>query len=150
MVASALLLTALGYLPYAVVHMPSSLGAETAFSVLGLALVCTALAFVVFFALIAEIGPARATVITYVNPAVAVLLGVALLGERFTAGMAVGFPLILLGSFLAARRAPAPQRALASVEADLAAGCVEDGRDDPALALDRLQPVDVDAVERCP
>jgi len=72
--------------------------------VLGLASICTALAFIVFFALIADIGPARATVITYVNPAVAVLLGVALLGERFTAGMAVGFPLILAGSVLAARR----------------------------------------------
>src|SRR6185312_9051221 len=49
-------------------------------------------------------GPARATVITYVNPAVAVLLGVLLLGEHFTVGMAVGFPLILAGSVLAARR----------------------------------------------
>ena len=48
--------------------------------------------------------PARATVITYVNPAVAVLLGVAVLGESVTTGMIVGFPLILVGSFLAARR----------------------------------------------
>jgi drug/metabolite transporter (DMT)-like permease len=149
-VAASLLLTAIGYLPYAAWHLPGSLGAETALSVLGLALVCTALAFVVFFALIAEIGPARATVITYVNPAVAVLLGVALLGERFTAGMAVGFPLILFGSFLAARRNRAPQRVLASVEADLAVGCVEDGGDDAALVVDRLEPLDVDAVERCP
>jgi len=53
---------------------------------------------------IAAIGPARATVITYVNPAVAVLLGVLLLDEHFTVGMAVGFPLILLGSVLAARK----------------------------------------------
>jgi drug/metabolite transporter (DMT)-like permease len=58
----------------------------------------------VFFALISAIGPARATVITYVNPAVAVLLGVVLLDEKFTVGMAVGFPLILAGSVLAARR----------------------------------------------
>ena len=55
-------------------------------SIVVLGVVCTALAFVVFFALIAEIGPARATVITYVNPAVAVLLGVGLLGEHFTVG----------------------------------------------------------------
>ncbi len=48
---------------------------------LALAVVCTALAFVLFFALIAATGPARATVITYVNPAVAVLCGVAFLGE---------------------------------------------------------------------
>ena len=58
----------------------------------------------VFFALIAAIGPARATVITYVNPAVAVLLGVLLLSEQFTLGMGIGFPLILVGSVLAARK----------------------------------------------
>ena len=65
---------------------------------------CTALAFILFFALIAGIGPARATVITYVNPAVAVFLGVMVLGESVTLGMIVGFPLILVGSILAARR----------------------------------------------
>ncbi len=83
-------------------------------SILGLALICTALAFMVFFALIAEVGPARATVITYVNPAIALLLGVLLLNEPFTVGIAIGFPLILLGCFLAtsrnrARRASAPE-----------------------------------------
>ena len=57
-----------------------------------------------FFALIAEIGAVRATVITYVNPAVAAALGVGLLGERFTPGMGVGFALVLLGSALATRR----------------------------------------------
>jgi drug/metabolite transporter (DMT)-like permease len=71
-------------------------------SIVVLGLVCTALAFVVFFALIAEIGPARATVITYVNPAIAVVLGLLLLNEQFTAGMGIGFPLILIGSVLAA------------------------------------------------
>ena len=50
---------------------------EVVAAVIGLALVCTALAFVLFFELIVEVGPARSTVITYVNPAVAVLLGVA-------------------------------------------------------------------------
>jgi drug/metabolite transporter (DMT)-like permease len=74
--------------------------------VVTLAVVCTALAFVLFLALIAEIGPVRATVITYVNPAVAVVLGVALLDETFTTGTAVGFALVLAGSFLATRRAP--------------------------------------------
>jgi drug/metabolite transporter (DMT)-like permease len=66
---------------------------------------------VVFFALIAEVGPVRATVFTYVNPAVAAVLGVLLLGERFTAGMAVGFALVLVGSVLATsrRREPAPE-----------------------------------------
>jgi drug/metabolite transporter (DMT)-like permease len=66
--------------------------------------VCTALAFLLFFALIATIGPVRATVITYVNPAVAALAGVAFLGETFTAGMGIGFALILAGSALATHR----------------------------------------------
>jgi drug/metabolite transporter (DMT)-like permease len=103
-VAASLLLTAIGYLPYAVLHWPTSISADVAWSVAGLGVICTAVAFVLFFALIAAIGPARATVITYVNPAVAVLLGVLLLDEDFTLGIAIGFPLILLGSVLAARR----------------------------------------------
>ena len=69
---------------------------------------CTAVAFLVFFALIAEVGPTRSTVITYVNPAVAVLLGVTLLDESFTVATAVGFVLILAGSVLATRRVPRP------------------------------------------
>lgn len=106
-VAASLLLAATGYLPYAVFHWPTSVSAHAAWSVVVLGVICTALAFVLFFALISAIGPARATVITYVNPAVAVLLGVLLLDERFTLGMAVGFPLILVGSVLAARRVTA-------------------------------------------
>ena len=103
-VVLSLALTAVGYLPVAIVDPPAHLPANVIWSVLGLATICTALAFIVFFALISAIGPARATVITYVNPAVAVLLGVVLLDEKFTVGMAVGFPLILAGSVLAARR----------------------------------------------
>lgn len=106
-ICASLLLVAIGYLPYAAARVPDSVSAEAAWSVVGLALICTALAFIIFFALIAEVGPARATVFTYVNPAVALLLGVVLLDERFTVGIAIGFPLILVGSVLAARRAPA-------------------------------------------
>jgi drug/metabolite transporter (DMT)-like permease len=73
-----------------------------------LGLVCTAVAFILFFALIAEVGPVRATVITYVNPAVALVLGVLILGEPFTASTAVGFALILAGSYLATRRTGSP------------------------------------------
>ena len=111
-VTASLLLTALVYLPATIIDPPRRYTAAGMSSVLGLAVVCTALAFVLFFALIAGIGPARAVVITYVNPAVALGLGVAVLGEPFTAGMAVGFPLILAGSVLAARRRvrPAPAR----------------------------------------
>jgi drug/metabolite transporter (DMT)-like permease len=129
-VAASLLLTALGYLPYAILHWPASVGAKVAWSVITLGVICTALAFVVFFALIAAIGPARATVITYVNPAVAVLLGVLLLDEKFTLGIAVGFPLILVGSVLAARRvAVSPETAVceAAVPEAVIAETVADG-----------------------
>ncbi|HEY0485286.1 MAG TPA: DMT family transporter [Mycobacteriales bacterium] len=103
-IAVALSITAVGYAPYALTHLPHSLSASSAGAVVVLAVVCTAVAFLLFFELIAEVGAPRATVITYVNPAVAVLLGVALLGEPFSAGIAIGFPLILLGSFLATAR----------------------------------------------
>ncbi|MGA7912388.1 MAG: DMT family transporter, partial [Candidatus Dormiibacterota bacterium] len=73
-----------------------------------LALVCTAVAFLLFFALIAEIGPVRSTVITYVNPAVAAVLGVTVLRESFTIGMALGFVLVIAGSVLATRRPSTP------------------------------------------
>jgi len=66
--------------------------------------VCTAIAFLLFFELIGEVGPVRATVITYTNPAVAAILGVAVLHESFTAGMGIGFVLVLAGSVLATRR----------------------------------------------
>jgi drug/metabolite transporter (DMT)-like permease len=103
-VCLSLLLVAVGYLPYAAVRPPTHVHANGWWSIAVLGLVCTALAFVLFFALIAEIGPARSTVITYVNPAVAVVFGVLVLDEDFTLGMGVGFPLILIGSVLAARR----------------------------------------------
>jgi drug/metabolite transporter (DMT)-like permease len=103
-VAASLLVTALIYAPIAALDPPRHVTGGSIASVLVLATVCTALAFVVFFALIAGIGPSRAVVITYVNPAVAVLLGVIALGERLTVGILVGFPLILIGSILAARR----------------------------------------------
>jgi drug/metabolite transporter (DMT)-like permease len=102
-VSASLLIAAIGYLPFAVTHWPAQVSAQVGWSVIALGVVCTALAFVVFFALIAAIGPARATVFTYVNPAVAVLLGVVLLNEPFTLGIGIGFPLILIGSVLAAR-----------------------------------------------
>jgi drug/metabolite transporter (DMT)-like permease len=121
-VAASLTITATIYLPFAILDPPHRLRVQSVASVIVLALVCTALAFVVFFALIAGIGPARATVITYVNPAVAVLLGVTVLGEAVTVGMVIGFPLILLGSILAARRRPEP--AVAEPEtATIAADC---------------------------
>jgi len=103
-IAASLAVTAVVYLPIAAFSFPQEMpSAKVIWSVLGLAVVCTAIAFLLFFALIAEIGSVRATVITYVNPAVAALLGVAILGEHFTTGMAIGFVLVLLGSALATR-----------------------------------------------
>ncbi len=105
-VAASLGITALAYAPFGLTQLPSTLPSPSvllAVAVLGL--VCTAVAFVMFFALITEVGAPRATVITYVNPAVALALGVALLGEPFTVGIAIGFVLIVLGSVLATRRA---------------------------------------------
>ncbi len=103
-VAGSLLLAALIYLPVVPFVWPQRIPSYAAWSVAGLAVVCTATAFVLFFALIAEVGPARATVITYVNPAVAILLGVWVLAEPLTVGMLVGFPLVVVGSVLATRR----------------------------------------------
>lgn len=101
----SLTLCALAYAPAAIVQWPHAMPSVPVLaSVATLAVVCTAIAFLLFFALIAEIGPVRATVITYVNPAVAAVLGVAVLRERFTAGMALGFVLVIAGSVLATRR----------------------------------------------
>jgi drug/metabolite transporter (DMT)-like permease len=107
-IAVALTVTALVYAAPAALQAPAAISLGVAVSIVGLAVVCTAVAFLVFFALIAEVGPVRATVITYVNPAVAGLLGVLLLGERFTPAMGVGFALVLLGSVLATGRRRLP------------------------------------------
>lgn len=108
-VAASLGITALVYVPFGLTQLPSTLPSSSVlFAVAVLGVVCTALAFVTFFALITEVGGPRATVITYVNPAVALALGVALLHEPFTVGIAVGSVLIVLGSILATRRAPSP------------------------------------------
>jgi len=106
-VSVSLSITAVIYAPFAVASHPHDVHAKVVWSVVGLAVVCTAIAFLVFFALIAEVGPTRSTVITYVNPAVAIALGVAVLGEHLTAGMIVGFPLVLIGSVLATSKSAA-------------------------------------------
>jgi len=108
-VTASLVISAVIYAPLAATRLPASTpSAHVIWSVIGLAVICTALAFLLFFALIAEVGPVRATVITYVNPAVAAIVGVAVLGEHVSAGMLVGFALILTGSVLATGRGPEP------------------------------------------
>jgi drug/metabolite transporter (DMT)-like permease len=95
------------YAPIAALQWPATVPSRNVlFAIVTLGVLCTALAFMLFGELIAEVGPVRATVITYINPAVAALLGVLVLRETFTLGMAAGFVLVLLGSTLATGRTP--------------------------------------------
>jgi drug/metabolite transporter (DMT)-like permease len=100
-VAASLGVATLLITPFALADVPTSVpSADTLASVAVLGLLCSALAFLFFFRLIAEIGPGRATVITYINPVVALALGVAILDESVTTGVVVGLLLILAGSWL--------------------------------------------------
>jgi drug/metabolite transporter (DMT)-like permease len=113
-VTVSLALTAAVWAPLGVAQLPLAVPPPAVLAAVAiLAVLCTAVAFLVFFALIAEAGPLRAQAITYVNPAVALVLGVALLGEPFTIGAAVGFVLIVVGLLLATRR-PATRSATGS------------------------------------
>jgi drug/metabolite transporter (DMT)-like permease len=106
-IAAALALAAIIYIPIVPLTgdwptvWPST---PVVISVLGLAVVCSALAFLLMFALVAEIGPMRMTTITYVNPAVAIVAGAVVLGEKITPVTIVGFVLVLGGSYLVTKR----------------------------------------------
>jgi drug/metabolite transporter (DMT)-like permease len=106
-VAVSLAVTAVIYVPVVLVAgswptvWPST---SVIVAIIVLAVVCSALAFLLMVGLIAEIGPVKATTITYVNPAVAIIAGVAVLGERVTIWTIVGFVLVLAGSYLVTRR----------------------------------------------
>jgi drug/metabolite transporter (DMT)-like permease len=101
----SLALTTIVYAPFALASWPSqSPSLPVVGAVLGLGILCTAVAFLAFFALIANVGPARAQTFIYVNPAVALLLGVVLLGEPFGVADVLGLALILGGLLLATRR----------------------------------------------
>jgi drug/metabolite transporter (DMT)-like permease len=101
------------FLPISLPQWPATAPSTDALiSVVALAVVCTAAAFILFGALIEAIGPVRATVITYINPAVAAVLGVVVLNEIIAPSMIVGFVLVIIGSVLATR----PARATAQVD----------------------------------
>ncbi len=104
----AMAIVAIVYAIPAIFSLPSEIAAappiESWLSLLGLGVICSAIAFVAFFRLIKEIGSARATLVTYMNMAVAVLLGIILLAEPITPGILIGFPLVLIGSVLATRK----------------------------------------------
>jgi drug/metabolite transporter (DMT)-like permease len=133
MTAACLAFAAIVYAPIAALTWPSAVPAgKVLASLAGLAVVCTAAAFVLFFALIAEAGPARASVITYVNPAVAVILGILVLGERLTASMAAAFVLILGGSVFATRSGSGARTAAAESGAEADAPAAVVGAAEPA------------------
>jgi len=125
-VAVSLAATAVVYVPFVLftgawpTTWPST---SVILSIVVLAVICSALAFLLMVALIGEIGPVKATAITYVNPAVAILAGVLILGERITVWTIVGFVLVLLGSYLVTRKrrelvaAEGPEEACAEQEA---------------------------------
>jgi drug/metabolite transporter (DMT)-like permease len=92
----------------ALIKLPAEIAAKppvdawVAIGVLGL--ICSALAFIIFFSLVREIGSARATTITYVNMAVALVLGIAFLQEPITPGILIGLPMVVAGSFWASKK----------------------------------------------
>ncbi|WP_243074007.1 DMT family transporter [Microbacterium sp. SS28] len=90
------------YLPIGLLTQHEPPTARSTISLVALGVICTAVAFVAFFALIAEVGPVRAPLFTYVNPVVAIVLGTILLGEEISVGLLIGFPLVILGCWLAA------------------------------------------------
>ncbi len=101
-VTAAMGIASIILLPFGIGDFPTDApSGDAILSVVVLGLVCSAAAFLIFFRLIKEVGPGRATVITYVNPVVALALGVAVLGESVTAGAVAGLLLILAGSWLA-------------------------------------------------
>jgi len=103
-IALSVALVAVIYLPWTIAgYAGGGTSTEVISAVLVLGLVCTALAFVLFFRLIALAGPVRATVITFINPAVAIGLGILILDEPLTLGMVLGFPLVVLGAYWATR-----------------------------------------------
>jgi drug/metabolite transporter (DMT)-like permease len=103
--AVAMVFTVIVYLPFLFLYMPDKVPSiEALGSVIILGLFPTALAFILFFQLIKDIGTARGSLVTYLNTAFAVLLGVIILNEPFTLGIAIGLPLVLIGSYFASRK----------------------------------------------
>jgi drug/metabolite transporter (DMT)-like permease len=100
-VAGATTFVTLCWIPWSVLHWPTHVSGETLSCVAVLSVVCTVGAFLIFFELIKNIGPTRSVVVTYVNTAIAVVLGIVGLGEPLTIGIAIGFPLVIVGSIFA-------------------------------------------------
>ncbi|HEV7753743.1 MAG TPA: DMT family transporter [Baekduia sp.] len=107
--ASNLVISAVAWLPVALVSLPHAVpGTNAVLAMIALGAGGTGLAFLFFYTSIAEVGPARASVVAYVAPAFAVVYGVTLLDEQLTLGTIGGLLLILAGSWLAARGGTPP------------------------------------------
>ena len=103
--AIAMVMAAFVFAPFALQTLPRELPSQPVlWSTLGLGLLCTGVAFWLFFLVLDEIGPARSALVVYPNTAVAVLLGILILSEPITIAIAIGLPLVLIGSYLAGRR----------------------------------------------
>jgi drug/metabolite transporter (DMT)-like permease len=100
----AMAITSIFWAPLAIAQWPTQVSLKPALSLIALGVLCTALAFLVFFKLLVEIGPARGSLVTYLNTSVAVVLGVIVLKEPITVGLIVGLPLVLIGSYLASKK----------------------------------------------
>jgi len=101
----AMAISALFFAPFAYIQWPkTAIPTNAVLCIVGLGVLCTALAFVIFFTVMADIGPARASLVTYINTAFAVLLGVIILSEPITLGIMVGLPMVLVGSYFASRK----------------------------------------------
>ena len=100
----AMAMTTIFWGPVAIAQWPASISMNSAISLVALGIFSTAFAFILFFKLMDEIGPARGSLVTYLNTAVAVVLGVIILKEPLTAGIIIGLPLVLIGSYLASRK----------------------------------------------
>lgn len=105
----AMAISTLIFAPFALTHLPSSApSTKTILATLGLGVICTAMAFWVFFKVLDEIGAARASLVVYPNTALAVVLGIILLDEQLTLAIGIGLPLVLVGSYFASRKPAAP------------------------------------------
>jgi drug/metabolite transporter (DMT)-like permease len=101
----AMAIAGLFYLPFTIALWPSNeVSANAIYSVIALGILSTGAAFALFFVVVKEIGPARSSLVTYVNTAFAVVLGILILDEPLTPGIIVGLPLIIIGSYFASRK----------------------------------------------
>lgn len=98
----SLLMIGILYLPFGLLTQHEVPSGPSLAALLALAVICTAVAFLAFFALIREVGPVRAPLFTYVNPVVAIVLGAIVLSEPLTPGLLLGFPLVIIGCWFAA------------------------------------------------